>query len=134
MIDTVPGTDEHKAKWGGFNDFPPNWRELTEEEFAESHFFVYEFKTREYRQMHDPGRTKPATRATLYFMHDGTGYALVSDRSKRKLHYFKFGCAHTYRGLGFEECRARGIYHWGRCYHVSECTTCGHIHAVDSSD
>lgn len=40
---------------------------------------------------------------------------------------------HTYRELSTAECRAKGIYHGGNCYHVSECTGCGHVHAVDSS-
>lgn len=41
---------------------------------------------------------------------------------------------HDYKGLSQEKCRERGILHFGRCYHVSECVRCGHIHAVDSSD
>lgn len=41
---------------------------------------------------------------------------------------------HTYRELGQDECRHRGIYHAGSCYHVSECAGCGNIYAVDSSD
>ena len=44
------------------------------------------------------------------------------------------GGKHTYESLSPEECRARNIYHGGRCYHVSVCTGCGHVHSVDSSD
>lgn len=40
---------------------------------------------------------------------------------------------HTYVELTTAECRARGIYHGGNCYHVSVCSGCGHVHSVDSS-
>ena len=40
---------------------------------------------------------------------------------------------HTYVELSTAECRAKGIYHGGNCYHVSVCSGCGHVHAVDSS-
>ena len=42
--------------------------------------------------------------------------------------------AHSYRDLSPAEARVRGIYHAGRCYHVSLCDGCGHVQAVDSSD
>lgn len=42
--------------------------------------------------------------------------------------------AHTFRELSQEECRERGIFHGGRCYHVSICVACNHVSAVDSSD
>lgn len=44
------------------------------------------------------------------------------------------GAAHAYVDLSPAECRARGIYHGGRCYTVSLCLGCGHVEAVDSSD
>lgn len=40
---------------------------------------------------------------------------------------------HTYVELSTAECRAKGIYHGGNCYHVSVCSGCGHVHSVDSS-
>jgi hypothetical protein len=40
---------------------------------------------------------------------------------------------HTYVELSTAECRTKGIYHGGNCYHVSVCTGCGHVHSVDSS-
>lgn len=46
----------------------------------------------------------------------------------------KGGAEHTYIELSPAECRARGLYHGGRCYHVSLCTGCGHVYEVDSSD
>lgn len=43
---------------------------------------------------------------------------------------------HAFHELTQQECRDRGIYHGGRCYHVHECTNpgCGFIRAYDSSD
>lgn len=47
----------------------------------------------------------------------------------------KLGCEHTkFRSIPQAECRTRGIFHGGRCYHVSECLDCGILSAVDSSD
>ena len=40
---------------------------------------------------------------------------------------------HTYVELSQSECRDRGIYHGGNCYHVSVCTGCGHVHSQDTS-
>jgi hypothetical protein len=42
--------------------------------------------------------------------------------------------AHIFRDLSQAECRERGIFHGGRCYHVHLCVACGHVSAVDSSD
>jgi len=45
------------------------------------------------------------------------------------------GCEHEkFRTVTQSECKTRGIFHGGRCYHVSECTSCGVITGVDSSD
>jgi DnaJ-class molecular chaperone len=43
-------------------------------------------------------------------------------------------CVHTFRELSQTECRERHITHWGTCWHVYECTICGRINSVDSSD
>lgn len=44
-------------------------------------------------------------------------------------------CIHDYaRKLTFAQCRERGIYHAGRCWHVYECTKCGATTSQDSSD
>ena len=40
---------------------------------------------------------------------------------------------HTYVELSQSECRAKGIYHGGNCYHVSVCSGCGDVHSVDFS-
>lgn len=44
-------------------------------------------------------------------------------------------CVHDYRKeLSQDECKKRGISHFGMCWHVVECTKCGKISAYDSSD
>lgn len=41
---------------------------------------------------------------------------------------------HEYVELTVAECRALGVYHAGRCYHVEKCKHCGDVSAYDSSD
>jgi hypothetical protein len=44
-------------------------------------------------------------------------------------------CIHQYdRELRVQECRDKGIYHAGMCWHVYECSKCGAILTQDSSD
>lgn len=44
-------------------------------------------------------------------------------------------CIHDYaKQLSFQECRERGIYHAGNCWHVYECSKCGSTISQDSSD
>jgi len=123
----------HEAKFGRFNDAPPGWHEVTEGEIAQSIFASYTPVSREYRQIRSDNGG-PMLAVNLYFMHDGTGVGMHFDYWGKKVRWYRFGCAHTYKELGVDACRARGIYHGGRCYHVNECTTCGHINAYDSSD
>ena len=150
LDDNDPRWVEYKQKhgdFGGYNDFPPGWRQISEEEFAKSAFFTYSPQFADSRQMNNPPELmrvqnpeqRPHARpvsvsATLHFMHDGTGFALVRDSWAGKVAFFAFGCDHKYVELSQAECRKRDISHMGRCWHVNECTECGHIHAYDSSD
>jgi hypothetical protein len=126
------------------NDYQPDWREISEEDFANSLFFSYDPSFVEHRQMSQvDGKScgKPAVSATLYHFHDGTGYALVRQRPPERPHssrfshikYYTFGCSHNYKELGSKEARARGITHFGMCWHVHECQKCGNIQSFDSS-
>lgn len=138
-LTTVPIDPKHKKKFGGFNDAPPNFKEITEEEFAKSSFFVYAPISIEYRQIHitnDVALTRLLTGGTyLYFFHDGTGYGICRDYSKGKVHYFSFAeCPHTFRELKASDCAKKGISHYGNCWHVYECVTCGYVTSADSSD
>lgn len=56
------------------------------------------------------------------------GYGYVESGSKSE------SCIHSYKELTAKECSEIGISHYGNCYHVNKCVTCGDIRAVDSSD
>lgn len=43
-------------------------------------------------------------------------------------------CVHEYSELSPEASRAKGIRHFGTCWHVYECSKCGHHKTTDSSD
>lgn len=47
--------------------------------------------------------------------------------------FFRIGCEHEWRELGAQEARAKGLEHWGMCWHVMECSKCGFIESHDSS-
>ena len=47
--------------------------------------------------------------------------------------YFKIGCRHNWKELTQKEARAKGISHYGSCYHVRECLSCGIVWSYDSS-
>lgn len=133
---------------GKGNTAPVGWRKITEKEFAQSKFFSYSPDHMEYRQLtrtqdggpvaHQTtryGDTHPVmVAAHMFWFYDGTGVALGNDWWGGTVQYYAFGCQHEYTELGAKECRERGITHWGRCWHVYECSKCGHIDAHDSSD
>lgn len=123
----------HEKKFGRFNDFPPNWKKITQEEFSRV-FFTRPYELEEYRQlilMHG----KPAKEARMFFYEDGTGVAIVRHPYTGGMTFFAFAaCEHEYEALSQEQCRKEGIYHGGNCYHVSRCKKCGYTYAVDSGD
>jgi hypothetical protein len=87
--------DKHKELFGGFNDFPPKWSEMSEKEFARSGFGKSRVEYIEYRQMMYPkhlvgkGGNIPAY---LFFIGDGIGYAVVQDYWDSSVRFFKFDC------------------------------------------
>jgi len=129
---------EHEKTWGGFNDTPPGWREITEEEFVRSNFFSYDPEKVEHRQlMHagitDEKGTAPLHGARLYFFWDGTGVALMDDFWAGKIRFFAFGCKHKWREVYGDEVKKLGF---GRLYshdHALVCDECGRMKVVDSS-
>jgi len=127
---------DHEEKWGSYNDFPPGWTKITIKELVQdTRFSSYAPLFIEHRQMlPTSGKNRTMVDAWLYFYDDGTGIGIVCNYWGEKISYFRFGCKHTYQGISSEECQKRGIYHGGRCYHVSVCTKCGHLNVVDSSD
>jgi hypothetical protein len=126
-----------EEKYGGYNDAPPNWREITMEEFARSEWFTYSPVAYEHRQFIIPDLEGKDIyhSVAMFYMQGGSGFAFTNEYWENKVRIFRFDlCVHDYHGLSQEECRKRGIYHAGMCYHVMECAKCGQIYAYDSSD
>jgi hypothetical protein len=120
----------------GSNDPPIGIRQIHEGEFAQSHFFIYSPIAQGFAQVFITESDRAARKLTslkLFYMHDGTGYAMSSSYWNEKVYYYKFGCQHKFTELNVEECRRRGITHFGNCYHVTECSICGYIDECDSS-
>lgn len=128
---------------------PENWRRITEKEFVQGQWRLYshsatqvftQFNRRDYQdrkisdRVGDPDTGDVPYDAHCWIFYDGTGVALSTYYWRGKLFYFAFGCEHETRELSRDECYNRGIYHGGRCYHVTECVKCGHVEGVDTSD
>jgi hypothetical protein len=125
---------ERERDYGGFNDFPPNWREMSEAEFAKSDFFTYSTALVEFRQMLDPERKNPALGAHLNWQTDlKTGYAIVNDFWAGKIKFYHFGCDHKWGSVDVESAKARGIT-LEPYLNARQCTKCGQIWQYDSSD
>lgn len=133
---------EQEKKYGRYNDLPANFREITEGEFAHSHFFSYdaEFQTTRHPWSSDPaqmaeiGKYNFKSTLKVWFYWDGTGLAMAQEYWDNKIRYFAFGCEHDYKELSAAEARKEGVQHYGKCWHVNKCQKCGHVHSVDSSD
>ena len=140
---TLPtGVAEH----GHFNEMPKPWREATLNEYVRMRgcYSPQYFESRNVLQKTSDGVTIGSV--TIEWFHN-VGFAV---RMPNKWHcdqdepggivydepirYFLIGCEHTNRELSVDECRERRIRHMGRCWHVVECTKCGHVEAYDSSD
>lgn len=128
--------DAHKNKWGGFNDSPPGFTEITSEEFARSGFFTWCKVGMEFRQIL-PDRikqhfmlteVKTILGITLFYMNHGEHYGIANDYWASKVRYFKFAeCFHTYRDISVPANHRSGI-------HVAKCIKCGSEWEYDTSD
>lgn len=116
---------------------PPNFREISEKEFAQSKYFTYSPKFVEFRQVNDPkavslfkwgepGRERSHVfDVRLYYFYDGTGLGIVGDYWGGRVRYFSFAvCEHLNR-------TERNI---GRCLNEYICNECGFKETIDSSD
>lgn len=127
--------ERHKEQFGGYNDLPPNFKEITLEEFAQSKFFSYGPMWVDYKQIDRLQWDESHYLSLILFgLYDGTGFAIHNDYWSKKLRFFKFArCEHEYRELTQQECGERRINHFGMCWHVIECQKCGRIESYDSS-
>jgi len=109
---------------GGYNDLPPNFKQITEKEFAQSSFFNYEPIRREFRQVRNLVEKEMYSAIILFWYSDGSGIAIRRDFWEGKIYFYSFYiCEHDYETI---ENRM--------CYIKSKCIKCGHISEVDSSD
>lgn len=140
--DIVYSTKEAPDKTG-YNYPPKNLREITEADFARSHFFVYMPDAIETRsicynfdqiQLLDPDEKCRLIQITIFWLYDGTCLGIENDHRAGRIRYYQGGCKHEYRELSRKECKERGIYRFGWCWHVQECKLCGHVWSYDSSD
>lgn len=121
--------DEFEADYGGYNDLPPNFKEISYQDFIDSQFFTYTPRLVDTRQAYEKdseGRNVGSYRGLhLYLFGDGTGIAIEKYwDSGWKLKYHKFAkCEHE-----FTEQEV------GRCLHEYKCKKCGYTETVDSSD
>ena len=133
---TITGSTTPAPDGTTFNEAPHGWRKCSIKEFSNSIYFFYDpdfTETRQILRLADGTETGRCIQARLYWFYDKTGVAIESDH-RGKISYYLFGCTHDYKALSAFECRKRGIFHGGACFHVSECSKCGHVNAVDSSD
>lgn len=132
---------EMRDMFGGGNDFPPHWKEISDQAFW-NRWFAYSWTEIDWRQMNRPhevfdkyyeATNTPANRrhmvtARLFIYNDATGLAITSGYSQGKYtpRFFEFGvCMHNNREPVLSESRM--------CYHVTICSDCGRKFSVDSS-
>lgn len=116
---------KREDKFGKYNDFPPNFREISIVEFGQK-LTNYTFDYSEYRQMWEDVYTKPAVSAMLFFFWDDTGLAIT-----REGETYAFGCNHLMENVAWDRETMGPQYN---CMHAYKCTKCGFIQTIDSSD
>ena len=134
-------SDEKSPDGTGYNNPPATFREITEEEFIQSSFFLYSFCLMEYRQVCREldtidwigPKAKGYLALKVFWMHDDTCVAISADPHSKTMRYFRGGCAHKYRELTSKEAGEMGLPHFGSCFHVVQCQACKYTHSYDSS-
>lgn len=130
--------DLHIKEWGGYNQPPPGFTEITAEEFAQSGFFIWCLSNVEFRQI-DPNQIPSASllnpikhflSVKMFYMNHGDHYAISNDYWDKKIRYFKFAkCFHDWNEISAEEAKKPAF----SCYHYCKCTKCGAEWEYDSS-
>lgn len=128
-------------RFGG--DYPESLKEIDENEFAASIFFMYSPDEITYEQLHPSklpftNSIKYAFAVHFYWFFDGTGFGMSSMRdsakSKQRVRYFKVGCTHNYQSLSVKQCEEFELknrpYEFNSVY---RCKKCGHVMQPDSS-
>lgn len=120
------------------NSLPWGWRSITDKELIQDTLWTNgPSDAQQFRQVPLKGNDGKEVyhSVNLFFYADGTGVAMVTDYwTAPHVRWYAFGCVHEYKELSADESRARGLYHAGSCWHVNECSKCGCVSSVDSSD
>jgi hypothetical protein len=123
----------------GLNKLPVPYKTVNIHEFRFK-FANYTPSYVEHRHVEIKGRILSAK---IFYFHD-VAFAMVFDKSRHKnkdkkmvydkpILYYRIGCEHKYKELSKEVCTKRNLVHFGTCWHVYECVTCGMIDTKDSS-
>lgn len=138
----IAGAAAHGKPFGGFNDFPPNWKAITTHEFWMT-FGMWGVRKTEVRQLQYPAEMmerlraredRPGVRsidATLLYTSDEGGLAIVPRREHGNYvqpGYYAFAkCHHMFRP--FKSKRRHGS-----TIRTERCAHCGTVREIDSSD
>lgn len=136
MINT--DSNQKGLEWlGGFNTAPPNWKEITEKELAQTTLLgSYTPEHIIYKQI--LAENNHLLTVKLFVFHDGTGVGLNVDywgkgyydeptlkEPLQHVRWFKFAkCEHV----------MEHTQRLGNCYNRYVCKKCGYTEDVDSSD
>jgi len=133
-VDDVASVREHEERFGGYNDAPEGFREISEEEFVRGPFFRECARRLEHRQITNLPGERHALGCTLFFFADATGVAMADSRRPDRVRYFAFGCDHKYREVHGDEMERLGFRGpMFSCDHALYCDKCGDKRVVDSS-
>lgn len=138
MTDAARQVNNMPQIGGSFNVAPPGFREMTADEFAKS-LPPWCVVATEHRQLWsdvEGNRLPRMISGTLHLFSDETGFMIEQhyDKGRYELKYYRFGCKHALKEISIAEAKRRNILHYGNCYHVYECTKCGYVQGVDTSD
>lgn len=118
-------TPEFVKKFGGYNDFPPSYREIDMKEFGRvMNHYNYDFS--EHRQMIDETLNPYAISATLFHFWNGIGVGVTQEGI-----LFAFGCDHTMESTPWDSETMGPRYN---CLNAFKCSKCGFVQVLDSSD
>jgi hypothetical protein len=128
----------HAKRWGGFNNAPPGFKEITVEQFAQSGFFTWCKEGLEFRQIYlTPEQQKDMLSPvpygfsiTMFYMNHDEHFAIGHDYWGKKVRYFTFAdCYHDWKEISAKEAGKPAF----NCYHYCKCTKCGASWEYDSS-
>lgn len=133
-VDDAASVREHEERFGGYNDAPPNFREIDEGDFAHGPFFSQCIRRVEHRQIVGVAGESGLLGVQLFFFSDATGVGMSTDHRIGRIRFFAFGCDHRYREVHGNELEKLGFR--GSLFshdHALHCDKCGDKKVVDSS-